>query len=197
MLDTLHGTLHSERKFWERDETPTFVFEIAQIGGALRFFIVVDSSDKDLVIAQVYAHYPTSEIIEIEEYIPSAPLVSRAKITLTHDELSPIKTYTDFKDRSEKEAIDPYSPLTSSLLKASREETLIVRVAFRAISEKQWKSEPIVAVSRSKLPIFIKKLLKQPIIQYLKLFLFPITLVLKGILLLIPEGEHSEEKEQK
>lgn len=117
IINIFHNTLEEHKHFLRKTYTaPEFSFEIANLGGTIRFFFVVDSAYAEFLENQIYAHYPNVEIRKVDDYIPKeAGFIG--KLTLVKPYIFPIKIYTDFKEKSEKESVDPFSSITSALQK--------------------------------------------------------------------------------
>ena len=117
ILNIFHNTIEEHKTLWKKTYTaPEFSFEMANLGGTIRFFFVVDSAYAEFLENQIYAHYPNIEIRKVEDYIPNGSGYV-GKVGLVKTYLSPIKIYTDFKEKSEKESVDPFSSITSALQK--------------------------------------------------------------------------------
>lgn len=117
ILNIFHNTLEEHKHlFYKTYTAPEFSFEMANLSGTIRFFFVVDSIYAEFLENQIYAHYPNIEIRKVEDYIPKDPGYI-GKVTLVKPYVSPIKIYTDFKEKSEKESVDPFSSITSALQK--------------------------------------------------------------------------------
>ena len=106
ILDVLHNTLEEKKilHFWDRIvHRPQFSFEIANIGGVIRFFFVVDEACRDLLESQIYAHFPNVEIRERTDYLAEYEHGFIGTVGSIKDFSYPIRIYTSFKDRTEKE----------------------------------------------------------------------------------------------
>lgn len=117
ILNIFHNTLEEHKKLWGKTYTaPEFSFEIANIGGTIRFFFVVDSVYAEFLENQIYAHYPNIEIRIASDYIEkNTGYVGNLELAKPY--IFPIKIYTDFKEKTEKESVDPFSSITSALQK--------------------------------------------------------------------------------
>lgn len=117
ILNIFHNTIEEHKILFKKHYTaPEFSFEMANIGGVIRFFFAVDSAYAEFLENQIYAHYPNIEIRKVEDYIPTDPGYI-GKLSLAKPYVFPIKIYTDFKEKSEKESVDPFSSITSALQK--------------------------------------------------------------------------------
>jgi len=97
--------------------------------------------------------------------------------------LYPIKTFTELQWES-TESIDPYSSITAALWKTGIYSINTFQVNFTPVKNKIWKSNLIetASVLNSSYPDFIKKILLDSKIKYLKYFFkvlfFPISIIL-------------------
>ena len=160
ILNILHNTLPHNKKLsihQAREKIP-FAFEVMCIEGKVRFFISAPDEYMGIFENQIYAHFPNVEIARLE-----TPLIPNDVVTagyeLAKSYIAPIKIYTNLKDRSEKETIDPLSSITSAVTKATKDEFACMQVVFSPIYDASWKSERIVEILTSHRPKWMKKLL--------------------------------------
>ena len=153
ILNILHDAL--EYSHIKKPLRPTFHFEIAAVGGKIRFFILCAREYVSFVTNQFYAQYPSIDIIERTDYIPEKLWYSQME--LHHFTYDPIKIYTEFSEKTETDVVDPFSALTSALIPdAKRME--IIQVSFSPLHNKEWRSESQVKLMSSHLlPKFIKR----------------------------------------
>lgn len=123
--------------------------EIVSIGGEIHYYVRCQESQKDLVQAQIYAHYPDSELTPVADYLAQLPAslpsseidISGAELELTKDSAFPIKTYIEFEEqgagKDDLRRIDPLAPLAESLAAISFGEYLGVQVLVRATGD-EW-----------------------------------------------------------
>jgi hypothetical protein len=107
---------------------------------------------------QIYAHFPNVEISRVPS-IAIPEILEVAEYELTKSYIYPIKIYTNLKDRSEKETVDPLSSITSAIAKAKKDEFTAFQVVFSPVYDADWKSEKQVSVLTSKRPKWLKKIL--------------------------------------
>ena len=120
ILSVLHDTLESNSVFpWKNtlQRREQFSFEIVHIDGKIRFFLVCIKAYENFLTNQLYAHFPGIEIFPATEYVSPTDSLYISPLKLDNFPLHPVKIYTEFKEKSEKDAIDPFSALTSALLK--------------------------------------------------------------------------------
>lgn len=112
ILNIFHNTIEEHKHIFGKTYTaPEFSFEMANLGGVIRFFFTVDAPYAEFLENQIYSHYPNIEIHTAEEYIPKDQGYI-GRLSLTKPYVFPIKIYTDFKEKSEKESVDPFSSIT-------------------------------------------------------------------------------------
>jgi hypothetical protein len=128
---------------------------------------------------QIYAHFPNVEISRVSS-IAIPEILEVAEYELTKSYIYPIKIYTNLKDRSEKETVDPLSSITSAISKAKKDEFTAFQVVFSPVYDADWKSEKQVSVLLSKRPKWLKKILLSRWSWLITIFLYP----LRGLYLL-------------
>ena len=111
------------------------------------------------------------------------PFVAEAK--LKTDYVKPVKIYTDFKERSEKETVDPLSSITGSLSKSANTDVTVFQTVFRSAHDNEWKSPKTIAVLTGKYPKFVKKILLSPLSPFVKAIAFPFVLLAKFVMLVV------------
>ncbi len=157
----------------------------------IRFFFSIPSEYLATLQNQIYAHFPNVEFHVVEEYFPSTPAYT-VDLLLTKMYFHPLKIYTDLKDRSEKETIDPLSSITSALAKATKDEPMLMQVCFSPIIDESWKNKERIELFLSKRPMWLKKILLSQHGMWLKIFTTPISWFFK-FLTLIVRGSNADE----
>jgi len=119
-------------------------FEIASVNGQIRFYVWVPRTLRSFVEGQIYSQYPTVQIREAEEdYVAHErehSVVYTSEITLTDNEMLPIKTFQSFE-------VDPLAGITGTLAKLeSSGEEVWIQILVRPITD-DWhkRSEKWVA----------------------------------------------------
>lgn len=197
ILNIFHNTLEEHKYlFYKTYSAPEFSFEIANTKGVIRFFFVVDSEYAEFLENQIYAHYPNIEIHTVTDYIPEETGYI-GKLKLAKPYILPIKTYTDFKEKTEKEMIDPFSSITSALQKGNKNDTKLIQVRFTPVHDKSWKSSGKIAILKSHYPKWMKELLLSKYALLYKILFSPITLLVRFILLVVHHEEQAEAPEKK
>ncbi len=143
MLSTLHDVLNFEKKslipnFRKR---PTFRFLVVHAAGRIRFFFETPKKYKEFLESQLYAHYNNIEITESElPFLPTQEFFTQeAHLDKISNKI--IKLYVNLKDRTEKETIDPLSPITSVLSHSGKDEISFFRVDFSPLEDDRFRDE--------------------------------------------------------
>lgn len=89
--------------------------------------------------------------------MPNTP-AQVVELKLAKSYLFPLKTYTQLKDKSEKETIDPLSSLTSSLAKCRKQDVVVTQFCFTPIVDDTWKSKKFIKIHSSRDPYWKKQL---------------------------------------
>lgn len=197
ILNIFHNTIEEHETFWNKTYTaPEFSFEMANIGGIIRFFFIVDSAYAEFLENQIYAHYPNVEIRKVDEYIPK-DVGFIGRLALVKPYIFPIKIYTDFKEKSEKESVDPFSSITGALQKGGKNDTKIIQVRFSPIIDAVWKDPKIITILTSHSPKWLKKAYLSKYGMAWKIGLSPFIGLMKLLLLIIRPHAHTEDTEIK
>lgn len=136
MFASLHGILRDRNELREsRGVQEHLSFEIASVNGQIRFYVWVPKNLRSFVESQIYSQYPTVQIYEAEEdYVAherSHTIVHTAEITLTDNEMLPIKTFQSFE-------VDPLAGITGTLAKLeSTGEEIWIQMLVQPIAD-EW-----------------------------------------------------------
>jgi hypothetical protein len=108
-------------------------FEIASVNGQIRFYVWVPKTLRSFVEGQIYSQYPTVQIHEADEdYVSHEGIhsvVYSSEITLTDNEMLPIKTFQSFE-------VDPLAGITGTLAKLeSTGDEVWIQVLARPIAD--------------------------------------------------------------
>jgi hypothetical protein len=196
MLATLHDTLHESHTwfFHFRKRSPLFSFFILHIAGQIRFFFQTEEKHQHFLESQLYAHYNDIEITEVPLPIENETEFLIQEASLYHLDDTTLKLYANLKDRTEKESIDPLSPITSTLIKYEKSQRAFVRVDFVPLYDNRWRSWMVRKILETHLlPAGVKAFFLNYAILF-QILLFPIVLSIKFFALLFPR--HQEEHEQ-
>lgn len=131
MFAALHGIY---RKVVDTQER--FSFEIAATTQTINFFMLVPTYLRDFIEGQVYAHYPTVDIMAVPDYsninLEHRSLVG-CELTLTKNDIFPIKTVVNFE-------VDPLAGITGVLSKIEDGEILAIQAVLSPIDD-AWQKE--------------------------------------------------------
>lgn len=148
ILNVLHNSqnlkkLVSKEKKQENFVEPVFSFEIVNYLWNTKFFIEIPKEYKEFLENQIYAHFPNSIISENKDYLEFFEQKNNLyvwNVTLSKDYLFPIKTIKDFYVAWEKEFVDPYSSITSTLNKQWN-DLKFVQFIFSPVSAVVWQDK--------------------------------------------------------
>ena len=180
--------------FWKKNfKGPSFSLEISKIWNKIRFFIISPRKYTNFFKNQIYAHYNNvqmSEVVDYLEPIPNDKIIVWEVVSSKHF-LYPIKTFTELQVEWQKDMVDPYSSITSALWRTWNYALNSIQINFAPVENKDWKmwSDKVVSVLTSNYPLFIKRVLLNKKLKYVKILLFPIILFFKFIALFLSKPE--------
>ena len=146
MFASLHGILRDKTELRLHGNVQEHIsFEIAAIDKLIRFYVRVPKHLQNFVEGQIYAQYPTVQIHTVDEdYTKRAidhSVVYTAELTLTDNEMLPIKTFQSFE-------VDPLAGITATLAKLEeRGEEVWIQVLTRPIADEWHKRASRYATS--------------------------------------------------
>ncbi len=134
LFASLHGILRDNEELKLNNGVQEHLsFEIASINGQIRFYVWVPRTLRSFVEGQIYSQYPSVQISEADkdyttnEY--SHDVSYSAEITLTDNEMLPIKTFQNFE-------VDPLAGITGALAKLeSTNEEVWIQILARPIED--------------------------------------------------------------
>lgn len=139
LFASLHGILRDRVELKNNHGVQEHLsFEIASVDGQIRFYCWVPRSLRSFVESQIYSQYPTVQISEAsEDYVAnerSHQVSYSAEMTLTDNEMLPIKTFQSFE-------VDPLAGITGTLAKLeSTGEELWVQILAEPIAD-EWHKD--------------------------------------------------------
>ncbi len=134
--------------YWEGKVPPWFSLEIASIDGKIHFYVWAPKKFKNIVEAQLYAHYPDIEIYEVEDYAKAVkydnvetPVWGTYFIKSNKDEpYLPIKSYIDYgldkADTKEEFKLDPMTSVLEFMGSIKKGEQIWIQILIQA--HKSW-----------------------------------------------------------
>lgn len=122
----IHGVITTipQSDFWMKGRViETFSLELVGDSGEVHFYIKCPDFDKGMIEANLYAQYPDMQIIEVEDYVSSIPVIIPNKkwevwgadAILARPDPMPIKTYDRFQEDVTGKMIDPLSSILEVL----------------------------------------------------------------------------------
>lgn len=139
LFASLHGILRDAEELKRTGGVQEHLsFEIASVGGQIRFYVWTPKTLQSFVEGQIYSQYPTVQIHEAEEdYVAHErhhSVIHTAEISLTDSEFLPLKTFQSFE-------VDPLAGITGTLAKLEDTgEELWVQVLVRPTPDSWHKS---------------------------------------------------------
>lgn len=115
------GSVEFNETYWDGKVRPWWSFEIASFGGELHFYIWTFPKYRVILESQIYAQYPTVEVVEAEDYAkkkvynPPRNFMWGTYFVLSKPDFYPIMTYVDYGLDKETEEEFKVDPLSSSL----------------------------------------------------------------------------------
>lgn len=134
LFASLHGILRDPKELRKHGGLQEHIsFEIAAIGKQIRFYVWVPKHLLNFVEGQIYAQYPTVQIRHVDEDYTRRevkhPVVHTAELTLSANEMLPIKTFDTFE-------VDPLAGITATLAKLEDDgEEMWIQVLARPIAD--------------------------------------------------------------
>ncbi|MDP4038427.1 MAG: type IV secretion system DNA-binding domain-containing protein [bacterium] len=147
MFASLHGILRPATEIVAKGTIQEHIsFEIASENNLINFYAWVPTYLKDYVESQIYAQYPTVQIVETDQDYSKKDLRGReiygTEIGLIKDYILPIKTFPSFE-------VDPLAGITTVLAKLEKNEEIWIQYLIRPIDDK-WHKRGLAYVERVK-----------------------------------------------
>lgn len=148
MFATLHGIRKPETEtVFEGSLQDHISFEIVADQNTISFYVWTPKHLRDFVEGQVYAQYPSADIVEIPDYARrvdgKGKHIAGAEIYLERPDYLPIKTFNNFQ-------VDPLAAITGVLAKLdSTEEQIWIQILARPVSDK-WKRRGLNWIANKK-----------------------------------------------
>ncbi|MDG1950740.1 MAG: hypothetical protein P8J32_08075 [bacterium] len=156
-LENMFHTLYSSKssitwkeKWIDGKLNPVYSFEIISTEGYIQFLVRTQTRYRDVIEAGIYAHYPDAEVVEVEDYVTDFPRdypndeydVWGAEVTLSGDQMFPIRTYEDFEDRMTQEIKDPLGFTLEQLAKMRPGEHFWIQILVQP-SNNDWAKKSL------------------------------------------------------
>lgn len=200
ILIVLHKIMEKkDKQFFKKQEyvRPKFAFEIAKIWNKIRFFVVCENEYKNFLKNQIYAHYSNIEIHEMWDYLENVPN-DKIFVWVVWQEKHfyyQVKNFVEIQENGTWDMVDPYSSITSALSQIGNDTLNVFQVNFSPIDDSEWKSgaEKVIKIMEWKLPKFLKKIVLNYNLSWLKILALPFYLLGKFISLLLPKTDEETE----
>ena len=155
------GSVEYNETYWDGKIRPWFSYEIASFGGDIHFYVWTLARYRNVLEAQLYAQYPTIEIVEVPDYTkkkvynPPHNFMWGTYFVLQKPDPYPIMTYVDYgldKETEEEYKVDPLSTLLEYLGSMKKGEEVWIQILTQAykmrgikegqpFGEKDWIAE--------------------------------------------------------
>lgn len=124
-----------------------FSMEIVSIDGQIHFYIRCLATHRQVIQAQIYAHYPEAEITEVSDYVMQLPVIapnddyelSGQELGLTKEDAYPIRTYVEFEEehpgKDDAKRVDPLGPVAEAMAALSLGEHLGIQIMIRSADD--------------------------------------------------------------
>ena len=167
MFASLHGILRPSGELMKEGIIQDHIsFEIVSDSRVISFYVWVPTQLKDFVASQIYAQYPSVQITEEESDYATKDIGDRqgysTEITLTKDEIFPIRTFLTFE-------VDPLAGLTTVLASLSADEEMWIQFLMEPVDD-SWHNNSLRYIDEvtngkptSAFDNIGKKILKAPI----------------------------------
>src|SRR3989338_6400923 len=142
------GAVEYNETYFEVKVRPWFSYEIASFGGDVHFYVWTLSKYRNVLEAQLYAQYPTVEVVEVEDYAkkkvynPPRNFMWGTYFILQKPDVYPIMTYVDYgldKETEEEYKVDPLSTLLEYLGSMKKGEEVWIQILAQAYKRRGLK----------------------------------------------------------
>ncbi len=166
------GSVEYNETYWDGKIRPWFSYEFASFGGEIHFYVWTLPKYRNVLEAQVYAQYPTVEIVEAEDYAkkkifnPPQNFMWGTYFVLSRPDVYPIMTYVDYgldKETEEEYKVDPLSTLLEYLGSIKKGEEIWIQILaqayrpFKLVEGKLFKDRDWVADGKAEVNKIMKR----------------------------------------
>ncbi len=140
LFAALHGILRPASEISREGSLQEHIsFEIVSHDHLIYFYVWCPTHLKDYVESQIYAQYPTVQITPVENDYSKKDLHGKqsytTEVTLTKDEIFPIKTFPSFE-------VDPLAGLTTVLASLSESEEIWIQILLEPVDD-SWHAKSL------------------------------------------------------
>lgn len=166
------GSVEYNETYWEGKIRPWWSFEIASFGGDVHFYVWTLPKYRTVLEAQIYAQYPTVEVVEAEDYAkkkvfnPPHNFMWGTYFVLSRPDPYPIMTYVDYgldKETEEEYKVDPLSTMLEYLGAMRKTEEVWIQILcqayrpFRLIEGKLFKDRDWLEEAKAEINKIMKR----------------------------------------
>lgn len=135
------GSVNYNETYWDGKIRPWWSFEIASFEGDIHFYVWTLPKYRNMLESQIYAQYPTVEVVEAEDYAkkkvfnPPHNFMWGTYFVLQKPDPYPIMTYVDYgldKETEEEYKADPISTLLEYLGSIKKGEEIWLQILAQA-----------------------------------------------------------------
>ncbi len=140
------GEVDTELHKWRGKTSPWFSLEIVSTEGVVKFYVWTRARYKEIIKSQMYAHYPTVQVAEVDDYTLDFPLdlekmdLWGVEQTLQKPDPYPIMTYVDWgldkADTKEEFKTDPLNSIIEFFGSIGPGEHLWSQIIIRGHTER-------------------------------------------------------------
>lgn len=121
--------------------------EIVSISGQIHFYIRCLEPHRQIIQAQIYAHYSEAEITEVPDYVSQLPVqapnddyeVGGQELGLTKEDAYPIRTFEEFEEahpgKDDAKRTDPLGPVAEAMAALTLGEHLGIHILIRSADD--------------------------------------------------------------
>ena len=136
LFASLHGILRPKQELLREGAIQEHIsLEIASVGQRIRFYIWTPAHLKNFIEGQIYAQYPSVNIVELkdDDYARSAVIddshTQAVELTLANNDVLPIRTFNSFE-------VDPLGGITAVLAKLEEQnEQAWIQILVRPLED--------------------------------------------------------------
>lgn len=166
------GSVEYNETYWEGKVRPWWSFEFVSFGGEVHFYVWTLPKYRNVLEAQIYAQYPTVELIEVPDYTkkkvfrPPHNFMWGTYFVLQKPDPYPIMTYVDYgldKETEEEFKVDPLSTLLEYIGSMKKCEEVWIQILcqayrpFRLIEGKLFKDTDWVKEAQEEVNKIMKR----------------------------------------
>ncbi len=135
------GSVEYNETYWVGKVRPWWSFEFASFGGDIHFYVWTLPKYRNVLESQIYAQYPTVELIEVPDYAkkkrfnPPYNFMWGTYYVFQKPDVYPIMTYVDYgldKETEEEYKVDPLSTSLEYLGSIRKGEEMWVQILAQA-----------------------------------------------------------------